>query len=695
MATVNAYGYTEQTPQELADYLASARALMATQGSNYILQGDSDPTAAAQLPQMLEQNNIPVTQGFKDNYQDTTGQQWQSGTTTTFNPGTGYSVTGGTAPTPAPTPAPLPSPAPTPVPAPAPAAAAPASPFVIGGTSPGIINSALPTTKSAPDVHTPGNPERSASILTSWNTNKGNPAEVMNLMSQYGVSMSELSTVTGIPVSQLASQLGAPSGFMGYTAPPPAAPTPAPSASAPDVHTPGNPARSASILSFWNQYKSNPQTLMQAMSQFGVSMKELSDLTGIPQSQLAQQLGAPAGFGGYAPPTSTSTDLSSVYTPGNPDRSASILTSWNTNKNNPSEVVKLMSQYGVSISELSSVTGIPVAQLAQQLGMSTDGGSSTPAGIINSGMASQWNIDGSQTVAGQLKDLLNPNNPLMQQARTGALEQMNNRGLSNSSMAMTAGDAAAYQAALPIAQADAATYAKATSYNADQKNQFALQGNNLSSSQWIAQLQANTSKYNTDASAATSKYNTDVGASTSKYSTDANSNTSKYTADLSSNTQQAIAAKNVESQQIMKQWDNATQLEGTRIQQAYQQQINTNSQASTAFNNAMQFINQINLQSTMSPEVKTQAIAEIYRNLQSQLNTLSAVTGLDVKSQLNFAGQPGFNNQGIWKGFDSKGATLGVDASGNDLAPGAAPPVVAPPTPTTPVAPPEREQGGS
>jgi len=522
---------------------------------------------------------------------------------------------------------------------------------------------------SAPDVHTPGNPERSASILTSWNTNKGNPAEVMNLMSQYGVSMSELSTVTGIPVAQLASQLGAPSGFMGYTAPPPAAPTPAPSASAPDVHTPGNP-----------------------------------------------------------------------------ERSASILTSWNTNKNNPSEVVKLMSQYGVSIFELSSVTGIPVAQLAQQLGMSTDGGSSTPAGIINSGMstdggsstpagiinsgmASQWNIDGSQTVAGQLKDLLNPNNPLMQQARTGALEQMNNRGLSNSSMALTAGDAAAYQAAMPIAQADAATYAKATSYNADQKNQFALQGNNLSSSQWIAQLQANTSKYNTDASAATSKYNTDasaatskystdvgastskynadasaatskystdVGASTSKYNADVGASTSKYTADLSSNTQQAIAAKNVESQQIMKQWDNATQLEGTRIQQAYQQQINTNSQASTAFNNAMQFINQINLTSTMKPEVKTQAIAEIYRNLQSQLNTLSAVTGLDVKSQLNFAGQPGFNAKGIWKGFDSKGATLGVDASGNDV-PEGTPPLPPPdtktPTPTT--TPPEREQGGS
>ena len=44
----------------------------------------------------------------------------------------------------------------------------------------------------------------------------------------------------------------------------------------------------------------------------------------------------------------------------------------------------------------------------------------------------------------------------------------------NSSMAMTAADSAAYDAAMPIATADAATYSKAAGYNVDQANQVAL-----------------------------------------------------------------------------------------------------------------------------------------------------------------------------------------------------------------------------
>jgi predicted amidohydrolase YtcJ len=46
----------------------------------------------------------------------------------------------------------------------------------------------------------------------------------------------------------------------------------------------------------------------------------------------------------------------------------------------------------------------------------------------------------------------------MQMARTSANQQMNSRGLFNSSLAVTASDQAAYAAALPIAQADASVY---------------------------------------------------------------------------------------------------------------------------------------------------------------------------------------------------------------------------------------------
>jgi hypothetical protein len=76
------------------------------------------------------------------------------------------------------------------------------------------------------------------------------------------------------------------------------------------------------------------------------------------------------------------------------------------------------------------------------------------------------------TVQGQLEGLLDPSNPLMQRARTGALQQMNASGRQNSSMATTAADAAMYDTALQIATPDAQN---AFAYNfAQTQNQFDL-----------------------------------------------------------------------------------------------------------------------------------------------------------------------------------------------------------------------------
>ena len=71
--------------------------------------------------------------------------------------------------------------------------------------------------------------------------------------------------------------------------------------------------------------------------------------------------------------------------------------------------------------------------------------------------ANNWNVNSDQTVAGQVNGLISQNSPLLQQTQTKALEQANQRGLLNSSMAVGAAQSALYSAALPIAQADAAT----------------------------------------------------------------------------------------------------------------------------------------------------------------------------------------------------------------------------------------------
>ena len=85
----------------------------------------------------------------------------------------------------------------------------------------------------------------------------------------------------------------------------------------------------------------------------------------------------------------------------------------------------------------------------------------------------QWDVNNPQTVQGQIADITASGSPLMQQAQTQALQQMNRRGLINSSMAVGAGQQALYSAALPIAQQDATLFANQAKYNADIANQLA------------------------------------------------------------------------------------------------------------------------------------------------------------------------------------------------------------------------------
>jgi hypothetical protein len=64
-------------------------------------------------------------------------------------------------------------------------------------------------------------------------------------------------------------------------------------------------------------------------------------------------------------------------------------------------------------------------------------------------------LQAPQTVAGQMKSLLSSDSPYIKQAQNSALRQASSRGLINTSMAAGAGQAAAIQSALPIAQQDA------------------------------------------------------------------------------------------------------------------------------------------------------------------------------------------------------------------------------------------------
>lgn len=90
-----------------------------------------------------------------------------------------------------------------------------------------------------------------------------------------------------------------------------------------------------------------------------------------------------------------------------------------------------------------------------------------------------WSVDPKQTVQGLVTGIIGSDSPLMQQARTTALQSMNQRGLLNSTMAEQAGQAAVLNAALPIASQDASIYARAGEFNTGQKNQWGLADKNI------------------------------------------------------------------------------------------------------------------------------------------------------------------------------------------------------------------------
>lgn len=155
----------------------------------------------------------------------------------------------------------------------------------------------------------------------------------------------------------------------------------------------------------------------------------------------------------------------------------------------------------------------------------------TPTGLINTqattqapaatytgaqATAADWEVKPNQTVQSQVKDIIADNSPLMQQAQTRALQKANERGLMNSSIAVGAGQAALYDAAAPIAAADAATYARAGEFNAgaNQQTSLANQGSTNTSSQFNAsstnQVNSQNSQLQTNVALNNSALNTDI-----------------------------------------------------------------------------------------------------------------------------------------------------------------------------------------
>lgn len=149
--------------------------------------------------------------------------------------------------------------------------------------------------------------------------------------------------------------------------------------------------------------------------------------------------------------------------------------------------------------DLSLSVSNPAVAAAPQLGAAATAGTASagPSRDVNAAQAgvSNWNLNPNTTVQGQLNGLLSQGSPLMTIAKTRAEQEMNGKGLLNSSMAVQAGQQAMMDAALPIAQQDANVYAQNGQFNAAAANNNS-QFNTAQSNQVGLANQASTNQVN-------------------------------------------------------------------------------------------------------------------------------------------------------------------------------------------------------
>ena len=271
-----------------------------------------------------------------------------------------------------------------------------------------------------------------------------------------------------------------------------------------------------------------------------------------------------------------------------------------------------------------------------------------------------WSVDNDQTVQNQLKGIIEANSPLMQQARTNALQSMNQRGLVNSSMAIGAGQDAVIRNALPIAQQDATLYGNRAKYNADVANQMAQfnagaenQSRQFGASASNQAALANQAADNTAAQFTSSASNQAALANASAQNqaaqfsaASANQASSEYSQALNATVNKMmdqsmqIALANADSQTKieLQNIDATTRKDLAATEAAYKNQMQASASANEIFQQVSKNIADIMANPDLEATAKQNAVTGQKTSLQEALSILSATSGVTgLKSLLNFS----------------------------------------------------------
>jgi hypothetical protein len=236
----------------------------------------------------------------------------------------------------------------------------------------------------------------------------------------------------------------------------------------------------------------------------------------------------------------------------------------------------------------------------------------------------------TQTTAGQLAGLLATDNPVMQQARAGAMQTANQRGLLNSSIAAGAGENAVIQSALPIAQSDAATYSNAAAANQGAQNtagQFNA-GNATSVNL------ANTGALNVPGT---------IGTQTQAQKSLAEQGAQLQAGTIIPAQTQAQTTLQAQSGQIQQQLQTLRGTQATdlaNIEGNFRSLIQTSASATGFYSGIVGQISAVMNDPNTSAEQKGNTITNLTSMLNSGLSIIGSIGNVDLSALLNFAPTP-------------------------------------------------------
>jgi hypothetical protein len=244
---------------------------------------------------------------------------------------------------------------------------------------------------------------------------------------------------------------------------------------------------------------------------------------------------------------------------------------------------------------------VPVAPTQEEWWKTPGTTETSPSGLI--GATSKWNPTADQTVAGQVDNIIAADSPLMQRAATRADQQMNKRGLMNSSMAVGAGQSAVMDAALPIAQQDAQTNAQAAQFNAGAENTLQGQSNQI-------RQQAATQNFAATADLAKT--------------------------DLDNQFKASMVNADAQTKAYLTQLEGGVKANLANIEADYKSLIQTSASAGDIYKGTISQIGPILSDTNMDAAAKSAAINGLMSRMGSAMNLIGSINGVDVTDLLNF-----------------------------------------------------------